>query len=395
MILGRNAEVFLSDDALATLRKWLTEGEGSLVCFRGPPASAIGQRLGELLPVRWTPAAESHFRVALTGAGEALRWLPAAADGGDPLADLPSLASTARPDARKALAVVLAKADGGPDQAMPVVTYQPVGTGRVVVVEGAGMWRWAFLPPRQRKPGEEASGRPPLPSDAAATGTEEVYSSLWRSLVRWLVANESLLPSQRMSLRADKLTFTADENATATLLVRDPSGEAPQVRLVGLEDRPSFRADENGPVRQPAGKTSAPAAAAPRVFTCVPRGDYPGQYSAGLGRLPEGRYSLSVVGADKGDVSAVAAFNVRENLTERLDLAAQPGVMRMIAQASGGAVLETVEPGLLARHFDRHLSRSRPERTTQTTAWDRWWVLLGAFTLWGVAWGLRRNWGLV
>ena len=67
VILGRNAEAFLTDDGLATLRKWLVEGEGSLVCFRGPPASQIGQRLGELMPVRWTPAAESRFRVALTG----------------------------------------------------------------------------------------------------------------------------------------------------------------------------------------------------------------------------------------------------------------------------------------------------------------------------------------
>ena len=84
VILGRNAEVFLTDEALAKLRKWLAEGEGSLVCFRGPPASQIGQRLGELMPVRWTPAAESRFRVQLTGAGQALRWLPAASDGQGP-----------------------------------------------------------------------------------------------------------------------------------------------------------------------------------------------------------------------------------------------------------------------------------------------------------------------
>ena len=152
VILGRNAEVFLTDDGLATLRKWLAEGEGSLVCFRGPPASQIGQRLGELMPVRWTPAAESRFHVALTGAGEALRWLGTAADGSDRLAELPSLALSAKPDARKALTVVLAKgAGGGTDQAMPVLAYQPVGSGRVVVVEGAGMWRWAFLAPEQKK----------------------------------------------------------------------------------------------------------------------------------------------------------------------------------------------------------------------------------------------------
>ena len=84
--------MFLTDDALAKLRKWLTDGEGSLVCFRGPPASQISQRLGELMPVRWTPAPESRFRVQLTGIGQALRWLPVAGEGTDQLTELPSLA---------------------------------------------------------------------------------------------------------------------------------------------------------------------------------------------------------------------------------------------------------------------------------------------------------------
>ncbi len=108
VILGRSAEIFLTDDALVKLKKWLSEGEGSLVCFRGPPSSQIGQRLGDLMPLRWTPTAETRFHVQLTGAGQALRWLPAGADGVDALADLPSLATVARPESAKALAVVLA-----------------------------------------------------------------------------------------------------------------------------------------------------------------------------------------------------------------------------------------------------------------------------------------------
>ena len=104
---------FLTDAALATLRKWLAEGEGSLVCFRGPPAAQIGQRLGELMPLRWSPAAESRFHVRLTGVGQSLRWLAAGNDGDDLLGELPSLATAARPEAAKALAVVLATGMGG------------------------------------------------------------------------------------------------------------------------------------------------------------------------------------------------------------------------------------------------------------------------------------------
>ncbi len=353
VILGRSAEVFLTDDGLAKLRKWLVEGEGSLVCFRGPPAAQINQRLGELMPVRWTPTAESRFHLQLTGVGQALRWLSTSSDAKDDLAGLPSLAATARAEAPKALAVVLATGmAGSTGQASPVMSYQPVGNGRVVVVEGAGMWRWAFLAPEQKQ-------------------QEEVYGSLWRSLVRWLVANVGLLPSQRMSLRADKLTFNTDESVTATLLVRDWSGEPPQVELLGGSGE------------------------RPQSFSCVPRGNYPGQYYAGLGRLPEGRYSLRVLGVDKNELSAVAAFDVRGNLAERLEVRAQPDLMKLIAQQSGGAVLESPEPRQLAQQFEQHLSRSRPERTAQTMAWDRWWVLLGAFAIWGAAWGVRRRSGLV
>lgn len=352
VILGRNAEAFLTDDALTNLRKWLAEGEGSLVCFRGPPAAQINQRLGELMPMRWTAASESRFHVQLTNAGQSLHWLPLTPSGENQLSDLPSLATSVRPEAAKALAIVLATGAAGNSAAGPVMVYQPVGNGRVVVVEGAGMWRWAFLPPERQK-------------------QEEIYGSLWRSLVRWLVANVGLLPSQKWSLRADKLSFNTDENATATLLLRDPSAKSPQVTLTG------------GALEKP------------RHLACVPRGSSPGQYAVGLGRLGEGRYSLSIDGSDKNDLSAVATFDVRGDLSERLDVQAQPNVMKLVADGSGGAVLESAQPRLLAQQFDEHLGRTRPERITQTMAWDRWWVLIGALAIWGAAWGLRRRSGLV
>jgi hypothetical protein len=127
----------------------------------------------------------------------------------------------------------------------------------------------------------------------------------------------------------------------------------------------------------------------------VPRGNESGQYYVGLGRLPEGRYWLRVVGIDKSDLSGTAAFDVHGNLTERLDLAAQPDEMRRIALESGGAALDAADPRQLAQQFDEHLNRTRPERMSQTTAWDRWWILAAAIAIWGVAWGLRRRSGLV
>ncbi len=128
----------------------------------------------------------------------------------------------------------------------------------------------------------------------------------------------------------------------------------------------------------------------------MPRGSYPGQFYVGLGRLPEGRYSLRVAGIDNSDVSGVAAFDVRGNLAERLDVCTQPNVHEDDRQGrAAGRCSKRPIRGCLARQFDQHLGRTRPERTAQTMAWDRWWVLLGAFAIWGTAWGLRRRSGLV
>ena len=69
--------------------------------------------------------------------------------------------------------------------------------------------------------------------------------------------------------------------------------------------------------------------------------------------------------------------------------------MQLIANESGGTVLENGDPKEIAKEFDDHLSASRPQRTVRKLAWDRWWVLLSVYCLWAVAWGLRRWSGLV
>lgn len=355
VVLGRDAEVFLTDEALQRLGKWLKQEDGSLVCFRGPPAAQINQRLGELMPVRWTPSTERRFRVRLTDEGQGMRWLPRSSDEEDVLSGMPSLSVGSLPEPRKAAErVVAAGIVGAAGENTPLITYRPVGMGRVVVVEGAGMWRWAFLPPQHQE-------------------RDEVYGMLWRSLVRWLVSKVELLPSQRFALRPDRAVFAPNENAVASLLMRasEVGEKLPEIELAGG------------------------ALAEPRCVAPVPRGGSPGEFYAAFGPLPEGRYRLRVVGAGEEDISAVAAFDVRGSLKERLDVRALPEEVQRIAQRSGGEVLDDDDPDALAEQFDEHLDRSRPARTAQTTAWDRWWVLAGAFALWATAWGLRRRSGLV
>jgi hypothetical protein len=114
-----------------------------------------------------------------------------------------------------------------------------------------------------------------------------------------------------------------------------------------------------------------------------------------FGKLAEGRYRAKVVGADDGDSAVIAPFDVRGSLDERLDIAARPDLMAVIAEESGGAVLRGDDVSELSRKFTAHLNASLPQRTVRVAAWDRWWVLSLVFAQWAMAWGLRRATGLV
>jgi hypothetical protein len=355
LILGRGGEAFLSERAVVRLKRWLSESEGSLVCFRGPPAAAITERLNQLLPVRWTPSRETRFRMEWSALGQTLRWFPADAGGQEDVKLLPALVRSSRAERPSPLAVVLATAGAsGAEAGEPVMCYQPVGTGRVVVLEGAGMWRWSFLPPPFRQ-------------------HDDTYGLFWRSMMRWLVANIGLLPDQKLALRTDKVTFLAHESVTATLLVRPQAlaGKTPQIELAGPGDSDRRRVNPE------------------------PVGNDPGQFRVNFGRLSEGRYTARVVGVETDRVASTAVFDVRGDLAERLEVAAQPELLRLVAQRSGGAVLDGEDPAQLAARFDRHLSQTRPERLMRTMAWDRWWLLVAVLGAWAVAWGFRRSQGLV
>jgi hypothetical protein len=360
VVLGREAEAFLTDAAVTNLQQWVSKDGGALVCSRGAPTVQVNQRLAKLLPVKWTPSREERFRIRLTDDGRDLHWLGEDAQSDGRLAGLPTLASSAQVDRSKPLAVVLATGvapggEGGTSGGAPAVIYQPYGGGRVVVIEGAGMWRWAFLPPQYQQ-------------------QEEVYASLWHSMLRWVTGSAGLLPGQKLALRADKISFATDEPATATLLVREESANAKgsaaarEVELIGPE-----------------------ANAAPKTFTASVLGEEPGNFRASFGKLAAGRYQARVAGAGPDDVASRCVFDVRVIGQEQLDLQARPDLMRRVADDGGGAVLvddATSAANQISRTFKDHLARTRPPRHERSTAWDRPWILLAVFGLWTASWAV-------
>lgn len=353
VVLGRDAEAFLTESALQSLQNWISRDGGSLVCYRGAPANQVNQRLARMLPVRWAPARESRFRVKLTDQGRDMNWLGVASYSAGMLTQMPALASSARIDQAKPLAVILATSTAGAEAESPAVVYQPYGSGRVVVIEGAGMWRWAFLPPQFKD-------------------HEQVYATLWPSLLRWLTSGANLMPGQQMMLRADKVRFATSEAATATLLARKEVGQAdlPNIELTG----------DDG-----ASKSFAPAA----------MGNEPGLFRVTFGKLPAGRYQVKIAGSPDDDASTRAAFDVRSYGEEQLNLEARPDLMARIASDSDGAVLVRGTGDEIKAQFREHFVRTRPAQVERSPAWDRWWLLAGVVGLWTISWAVRRSGGLV
>ena len=393
VVLGKDTEIFLTPAAVANLREWIGRRGGHLVCARGRPvgARASQEDLLALLPLQWGLDEERRFRMDLTERGRmttlfaSTRKGPAGKPAGavpeeDPrviLRQLSSLVTATRVEKERALAVVLARAQaGGPLAEMAALTYHPYGAGRVVIVEGQGLWRWAFRPP----------------GHAAIQGA--VFDTFWSNLVRWLVGSNDFLPSQFLALRAGKPSYLIDEHPVLYVIEKasaDETASAPRtdpIVEVAREDGAAPGAD---------------AAAPPIRVQAAPVPGDPTMRRAVLDLLPEGRYRARLAvppppkttGGAETAATIEAAFEVTPPLLERLDLRARPELMRSIAQASDGEALDPADAGRLADRFLNYIIRLRPDLESRTPAWDRPW-LWGVIMAWLAAlWFLRRKWGIL
>jgi hypothetical protein len=354
LLLGREAESYLTGQAIANIRTWLSDEGGSLICYRGAPVAEPDRQLARLLPLQWgrgTTQNEERFRVEVTERGDDLSWLRLG--GGEELAKLPSLSTSSSTESIKPLAVVLGR--GGESSTNPVLTYQPYGTGKVVVIEGAGMWRWAFLSPEYQE-------------------HDPVYGTVWQSLLRWVLSSGGLLPGEKVSLQMDRVTFTEGDAISAVVLKREEPG-SPPLPAVELHD-------EAGNLLQ--------------SVQPIPVGSEPGVYQVFLGKPNQGHYEVSIAGVpEELPGTRNVSFDVRPEMREQLEIAARPDLMSRISELSDGEVIPIDQLTELADTFEQHLQESRPVQYRRVSAWDRWWVLSGILLLWSSTWALRRSSGLV
>jgi len=351
IVLGRDAQAFLPANNTENLCRWIGEWGGALVCARGRPLLSMPEKLDAVMPVRWKGIAETRFRVQLSPEGEFMGWFPNVA------ALMPSLATGAQVTAVKPLATIVARAETqGALEGMAAVTYQPYGSGRVVVVEGSGLWRWALL---------TTGGGP----------HGETYGRFWNSLLRWLAASADFLPGETASLRPTQSVYTTLDRVVMQLMVReDPEASPDSTPLIVV-------------------RSAADAKEVGRV-AAVPRGNAPGVFRATVGPLPIGPYVAELI--RRGQSRKVAcAFDVQAPVQEQLDLRARPGLMKRLAEQSGGEALSEsparqIRTVYLEQWQDRH-----PEQFRRTPAWDRLGFLLTLAAVMGAAWVVRRRGGLV
>lgn len=396
VVFGRDPAAFLSPEAIGHLKGWVSRRGGHLVFARGapaaPPAGPQGSdRLGplrEILPAAWAEDEERRFRLELTERGRSLELFrsskkgkaPAPPPDDDPrviLKDLPDLVTATRVVRERALAVVLARAKGaGPGAEMAAITFQPYGAGKVVVVEGQGLWRWAFQPP------------------GGAAADRAVFESFWSNVVRWLAGSSEFLPSQSLSLRAGKPAYGVDEGPILYVFERAPPRDAakgapaprpPVVVEVAREDG----AKEAGGLAFPIRVEPAPVPGDETLKRAV------------LEPLPEGTYRVRLLAAPAAPapaepaVAAETVFEVFPPLAERLDLRARPEVLRRIAELSDGELLSAADAPRLVDRYVRWVSRFRPDLETRTPAWDRPGILLAILAWLALLWLARRRMGLV
>lgn len=365
VILGRDASGFLTDSAIENLRSWMSKSGGCLLCARGAPSDQLGAKFADILPVRWTPAAESRVRAEVTQHGlDTSVFDPLMVDGLDSVGTMPTLAVGAVPKQRQGLPQVLmqstvSNATDSSNSTIPIVTYQPFGSGQSIVVEGAGMWRWAFLPPQH-------------------ASKDKIYPTLWQSLVQWIISQQDMMPGQEVAIRPDRATFLSGDRASCSITLRNPI---------------KWNADSNDSSLSIL--MQSPGSDLPKRFSITPSGIESSLFRSDLGALEVGYYAIKVVHGTQDEVLAATAFEVRDPWFESLEVDARPDVMRQIARLSGGEVLQPDQVSELVGRFEEKIQKQQKQEEIRTSMWDHPMVLVAILLGWISTWVVRRQSGLV
>lgn len=366
VILGGSIENILSEEVAALLPRYVSEQGGRLVFARGrayDDTSPLGRRIGRAIsvlePVVWGRGFLTRQEMAIAPAARshpALSFLNDASDAGDEslAALLPQLRRLPVVEREKDSALVLAstRIRGSAGLGQPVIVTMPYPSGRVVAVLGEGLWQWSML--ARRNP------------DLAG-----VYDRFWSNMIRWLAMGSDYTPGQDLSLRLSTRGIQLGDELRAEVISRTPDLlEGAKLELI-----------------DPAGNTQQ-----------IDLGGEGGLRKHALVRPEQtGVYTLRIqqAGAQPGSAEPIEAkFTVQDINLERLESAADPQSLRMLAEQTGGQVLSPYEPERLGGVLERYLAMMTiPPQPTYI--WDKGLFLILLLLLAGSEWIGRKLGGML
>lgn len=373
IVLGDLDASFLNAQQQKDLQQAVREGAG-LVMIGGQNAFAPGgwdkTTLAEVLPVslaKVTPAQiNSPFVPRLTAAGlnhaifRDIAGFFVDPTGAASAQQMPPLSGAVALHSAKPAANVLAvhpteTINNAPAIVLAVGNY---GQGRTVAFAADTTWRWKLF--------------------LGSLGKDSPYNRFWGQMIRWAAAREELEKKTGASVTAmiPKERYEPGEPVTLRAAVTDREGQATRYAQV------------KAVIKSPDGKTvTVPLAAMTDQI-----GVYDGTHKPAMAGAYEVRFTGSkdalVLGEDK------SSFTVIQAAGEMDVLAAQPGTLEEIANATGGAYSDVSGVGALAQRLAARGAPVAAQPATTVPLYHTRWFFPLFIVLLGTEIFLRRKWQL-
>ncbi len=184
ILVGRGLDYLATSRTTAALHAFVREHGGVLVFSRGRPVTTPHPGIESMMPVRWLEENSSDHRAGPAASGKQSGLFGDLLPGeDDPLwEDLPPLRGLRKVRILDGLVSTLMNARTGESDSdpWPVLISRRVGNGRVMMLNGEGMWHWDF--------------RPSMDHD------EKWYGHFWSQLLLWVVRSARFQPGMETSV---------------------------------------------------------------------------------------------------------------------------------------------------------------------------------------------------
>ena len=208
---------------------------------------------------------------------------------------------------------------------------------------------------------------------------KDAHARFWRQVILWLARRENKGEDQ-VKLKLDARRVGVGQKLDVTASARDARNEP----IADAQFETTFA---------PVGGSRPPGKADPVRVDLFPQGDE--VKGPLLATVPPGEYEVTVKGKRAGRefASARARFMVFQDDRELENPAADPALLRQIAEVTGGASLQSEE---LAQHL-KELGPEAAEYVQQIDKrlWDNWVFFLIFTALLTAEWALRKSKGWV